>query len=165
MRIAYVINSKQYNYHKSVLSDFTAVIPGEVYDLAEWNYRIVSEIVQNDFDVIIFFDLVGHVYRTTSDTLSFNELTSRVAHILFRRTEEYVNIGYRQNISSFMYISKRDDIGRVKNKCDEVPNIEYFEDFKYKAESGDEHDMNRDSIKKWWGRFLEDARINETADI
>lgn len=165
MRVAYVINSEQYPYHKQILSDFESVVPGKIYDVAEWDYRIVNEIVNCKYNVVIFFDLAGHQFRTTSDTLTFNKLTCRVANILFRRVEEYMHVECRQNLSSFMYISRRDNLEQVKRRCVEVPNIFYFPEFRYKADSEEEHAFNMESVKVWWSDYIKEAMINEAADI
>jgi len=126
---------------------------------------VVDEIRDEKYDAIIIFDLSAHIYKTTSDTLSFNKITSRIANILFRRVEEYKDVGYRQNLSSFLYISNRDNLERVKNKCEEVPNIDCFVDIFYKPETDEEHSKNIESITLWWESFKKEAMLNEVTDI
>lgn len=159
MKVAYLINSNKYSYHKELVKDFLQIIPGDVEDLANWNYTIVDAIADRNYDLVIMFDLVGHEYRTTSETLSFNKLKCRVANIIFRRISEYSYAHYRQNLSSFMYISKRDALDMIREKFDEVPNIDYFEDIQYKASSVEEHNKNVECIKCWWDKFKKEAML------
>lgn len=165
MKTAYIVNSAKYPYHRIVAEDFAKIIPGDLFDIAKYEYQTINEVEAGEYDVVIVFDLVANDFRTTSDTLVINKLTAKIVTILFRKIEEYEAVGYRQNLSSFMYISKRDDIKRIRQRYIEVPNIEYFPEFMYKADSSEEHERNLKCIKEWWLEYKKEAMIYETVDI
>ena len=162
MKLLYLIDSQHYSYHKDLIGDFESVIPGEILDMSDGTnlgrrYRQISEIAP---DIVITFDLAGHVLRTGSDTLSLNNIYARMAHILFHKTEFYGgNLKARQNLSMFTYISKGEDIGSIKDRFPDVPNFTEFVDFSYKPYSEDDHNNNRDNIRSWWEGFKKEIML------
>lgn len=168
MKIIYLIDTKKYPYHTNVIKDFIHVIDGEIVDIATVNdlgstYYSIEEYGPR---VIIAFDLVGHSFRTGSGTLSLNGIYCRIANVLFQKVQVYGNdIRLRQNLSSFMYITERDDLLSVRENCSELPNIEYMKEITYKASTDEEHEENQSIIRNWWLDFKKEAMINEDTNI
>ena len=162
MNIIYLINSKEYNYHKKVAEDFVSVTGGSVIDMGDGTNLGARfyEINGKRPDVIITFDLAGHVLRTGNNTLSLNNIYARFAHILFHKTDHYGrDLKARQNLSMFTYIPVSEDPERYRRIYEDVPNILNFPEFNYKACNDEEHLSNKESIKKWWEEFKKDAMI------
>lgn len=158
----YLINTKEYPYHKNIVSDFTKVIPGEVIDMSQGSplHEIYYEIEKKSPNVVITFDLAGFELRTGSDTLSLNGLYARMAHIIFsKKNVNSSNLKLRQNLSMFTYIPEGIGVDEVKRTCPEVPNISNFVQFIYRADNVDEHEMNQNSIRRWWDDFKRDAML------
>lgn len=168
MNIIYLINSKEYNYHSSLADTFNKVIPGKVINVNDYEdpsegYR---EIKQSNPEVIITFDLAGHVFRTGMDELTLNALPCRIANILFQKRNSYgVQIKKRENLSTFMYISANDDVLDARKYLEEVPNIDSFPEIEYKNRDISSNQDNIKAIEKWWDSFKRDAMIDEDTDI
>ncbi len=117
MNIIYLINSKEYNYHKSLATDFSEVTGGSIIDMGDGTALGVryNEIADAAPDVIITFDLAGHALRTGNDTLSLNNIYARYAHILFHKPDHYGrSLEARQNLSMFTYIPNGNDEETLK---------------------------------------------------
>lgn len=168
MKILYLIDTKKYTYHKNIIEDFKTVIDGEVMDLSNISdlgsaYHSIDQFKPN---VIIIFDLIGHEFKTGNGTLSLNGIYCRIANVLFQKVQVYGNeTKLRQNLSSFMYISERDDVILVKDNCPDVPNIDYLKGIQYKISSEEEHLENQNKISLWWQDFKKEAMINEDTNI
>ncbi len=162
MKILYLINTKEFNYHKNLVKDFISVIPGDVIDMSvggplDTKYYDIEEAKA---DVIITFDGSGLDLRTVTDTLSLNNLYSRMAHILFHKPSFYGQLLFkRQNLSMFTFVPKGEDIGECYRKYPEVPNIMEFCELYYKTENDDEHKINRSGIRQWWDIFKKEAML------
>ena len=162
MNIIYLINSKEYNYHNSLVADFVSVTGGEVIDMGDGTdlgtrYHQIEGMAA---DVMITFDLAGHVLRTGNDTLSLNNMYARFAHILFHKTDHYGrSLRARQNLSMFTYIPNGQDVKEAGSDLDEVPNIEEFVPVIYKSPDDKEHNDNIESIKRWWDDFRKEAML------
>ncbi len=162
MKVIYLINSKEYGYHKTLIPDFTQTVPGEVFDMSDGTDLATryGQINDTDADVVITFDLAGHILRTGSDTLSLNNLAARMAHILFQRTQMYAeDIKARQNLSMFLYLMNGEDVAGCRARLEEVPNISEFCAIERKAGSEEEHEKNRHSIALWWEEFKKEAML------
>ncbi len=162
MNIVYLINSKDYNYHKSLAEDFVSVTGGNIIDMGDGTQLGVRfyEISDMKPDVIITFDLAGHSLRTGNDTLSLNNIYARFAHILFRKTDNYGrDLKARQNLSMFTYVPNGADIEAVRTAYPEVPNIEEFVPFVYKPTDDKEREENAENLRRWWDVFRKDAML------
>lgn len=162
MKILYLINAKEYNYHKSMADTFTAVTGGEVFDMGDGKNLAerFHEIERMDPDVVITFDLAGHFFRTGNDTLSLNNIYARFAHILFHKPDHYGrDLKARQNLSMFTYVPKGTEIESVRASFDEVPNIEEFVQVSYKASDDKEREDNIENIRLWWDDFRREAML------
>ncbi len=162
MNIVYLINSKEYNYHKSLVADFVSVTGGGIVDMGDGTQLGARfyEISDMKPDVVITFDLAGHVLRTGSDTLSLNNIYARFAHILFHKTDHYGRaLKARQNLSMFTYIPNGQDAKEAGADLAEVPNIEEFVPVKYKSPDDKERNDNIENIKRWWDDFLKEAML------
>lgn len=160
--IVYLINTSEYSYHKTVVKDFTDVIPGDVIDMSSGLalHEIFYEIKKKNPDVIITFDLAGFELRTGSDTLSLNGIYARMAHIIFsKKNVDSSNLRLRQNLSMFTYIPMGVNAETVRAKYPEVPNISNFKEFWYKADSIAEHEQNRSSVTDWWNEFKRESML------
>lgn len=162
MKVLYLINSSKFNYHEGLADDFTAVVPGRVLDMADGTpldkryYEIEGEAP----DVIITFDLAGHVLRTGSDTLSLNNIYAKMAHILFRNADHYgKELTARQNLSMFTFVPRGTDIGLIREKLTEVWNIQEFVPIERNARTDEEHAGNREMTASWWEGFRREAMI------
>lgn len=162
MKIVYLINSKEYNYHKSLADDFVSVTGGGIIDMGDGTNLATRycEIEGMAPDVIITFDLAGHVLRTGNDTLSLNNIYARFAHILFHKTDHYGRVlKARQNLSMFTYIPSGQDVEAARCSFSEVPIIEEFVPIIYKSPDDKECIDNIESIRRWWGDFLKEAML------
>lgn len=161
-KIVYLIDSKNYNYHMEIVNDFVCVTGGSIIDMGDGTNLGTRyyEIEDNSPDVIITFDLAGHPLRTGNDTLSLNNIYSRVAHILFHKTTHYGrDLKARQNLSMFTFVPNGEDVETVKANCPEVPNIEEFVHFSYKPEDNKEREKNIENIRCWWDDFKREAML------
>ena len=162
MKLVYLINTKEYKYHKNMIEDFSSVIPGDILDMSDGTAKgsRYEEIRALDPDIVITFDLSGFELRTVSDTLSLNSIYARMAHILFHSTDHYGNLlKARQNLSMFTYVPENEDINACRSRYNEVPNIERFPKIDYKADLEEEHEANRRNIRSWWEEFRKEAMI------
>lgn len=162
MNIIYLINSKEYNYHKKVAEDFVSVTGGSVIDMGDGTNLGARfyEINGKRPDVIITFDLAGHVLRTGNNTLSLNNIYARFAHILFHKTDHYGrDLKARQNLSMFTYVPNGADIEAVRTAYPEAPNIEEFVPFAYKPADDKERDSNAENLRRWWDDFRKEAML------
>lgn len=162
MMILYLINTKEYNYHRALAEDFRQTAPGKVLDMSDGTsfgdrYYEIEEMAP---DVVITFDLAGHVLRTGNDTLSLNNIYARFAHILFHKPEYYgSDLKCRQNLSMFTYVTNGEDPISFREQFPDVPNVSEFPQIYYKADSDSEHEQNRKAVSAWWEGFRKDAMI------
>ena len=162
LKITYLINTKEYNYHKRLIDDFVKVTGGSVIDMGDGTdpglrYREIEDVRP---DVIITFDLAGHVLRTGNDSLSLNNIYTRCAHILFHKPNHYgSDLKVRQNLSMFTYIPSGSDIDSVRIDYSEVPNIDEFVPVSYKSANDTEREENTINIKRWWDVFCKEAML------
>ncbi len=162
MKILYLINTKQYGYHKNLIKDFTDITGGEVINMSDGIDlgSIYGQIAAVSSDVVITFDLAGHILRTGSDTLSLNNIYARMAHILFHKTDFYgQDIKARQNLSMFTYIPNSEDPEICRERLIGIPNISRFVGIDYKTSSAAQHEANRANIAIWWDQFKKDAML------
>ena len=162
MTIVYLIDSKKYNYHKSLANDFVSVTGGSIVDMGDETNpgSRYYEIEDMSPDVIISFDLAGHLLRTGSDSLSLNNIYARFAHILFHKTGHYGrDLKARQNLSMFTFIPNGENVETVKSNYPEVPNVEEFVSISYKPADDREREKNIESIKCWWNDYKREAML------
>jgi len=162
MTIVYLIDSKKYNYHKSLANDFVSVTGGSIVDMGDETNpgSRYYEIEGMSPDVVITFDLAGHILRTGSDSLSLNNIYARFAHILFHKTDHYGRaLKARQNLSMFTFIPNGENVEIVKSNCPEVPNIKEFVSISYKPSDDREREINTENIKCWWDDFKREAML------
>ncbi len=161
MKILYIINSADYKYHIKLVEDFINVTGGEVIDTTLSDpgkqYYIIQDAAP---DVVITFDLAGHVFRTGSDTLSLNNIYARFAHILFHKTDRYGrDLRKRQNLSMFTYIPVNEDIESVRASLPDLPNVNSFVSISYKPSNDEERAENITNITHWWNEFKKEAML------
>ncbi len=162
MKVIYLINSKEYGYHKNLVTDFVKVTGGEIIDMGDGSNLGVRyhEIEDMSPDAVITFDLAGHILRTGSDTLSLNNIYARFAHILFHRLDHYSrDLKARQNLSMFTFVPEGTDVAAASSAYDEVPNIEEFVPFNYKPANEKEREENIAGIRRWWDDFRKEAML------
>ena len=162
MTVLYLINNKEYNYHMDLKECFADIIPGEVFDVSDEEYRgrRFNEIEAKNADVIITFDGSGLELRTTTDSLSLNNIYARFAHILFHKPSYYGQLlGKRQNLSMFTYVPEGTDVIELGQQFPEIPNLFEFGEFYYKPQSDHEKDVNRKTVESWWEEFKKEAMI------
>ncbi len=162
MNILYLTDSRQFGYHKDLIKDFLSVTGGEVFDLSD-DYakaKKYQDIENFGADVIITFDGAGLDYRTVMDTLSFNNLFARMAHILFHKPSFYGQmLELRQNLSMFTYIPCTEDLSSCRTRYPEIPNLNEFGKCFYKADNEKEHETNRETVRAWWDDFKREAML------
>ncbi len=162
LTIIYLINTKEYNYHRSLSDDFISVTGGSFIDMGDVTDLGVCyhEMENIRPDVVITFDLAGHVLRTGSDTLSLNNIYTKCAHILFHRPDHYGrSLKARQNLSMFTYIPAGSDTKAARNDFPEVPDIREFVPVSYKPADDHEREENITNIKRWWDDFCKEAML------
>ena len=162
MKIVYLINSIEFNYHKNIVDDFTSVTGGDVIDMSDGKPLgdRYYEIEECKADVIITFDLAGHALRTVNDTLSLNNIYARMAHILFLNTDRYgSDLRARQNLSMFTYVVNGTDLKTIREKLTEVWNILDFPPIERKAQNDEQHSNNREMVARWWEDFKKEAML------
>ncbi len=161
MRILYLIDSKK-NYHKRILPQFLEITGGEVIDMADPIplSDMYFRIEEYRPDVVITFDLAGFELRTSSDTLSLNNIYARMAHILFGSSGNYgADIKARQNLSMFTYIPDGEDCSEFLRRNPLIANVACFKAFDRNAESDEEKEKNISSIRAWWSEFKTEAML------
>ena len=162
MKVLYLTDSSRFNYHKNLVTDFNEVMPGDVFDISDGRPlgELYYEIEGAKPDVIVTFDLAGHVLRTGTDTLSLNNIYARMAHILLQNTDRYrADLRARQNLSMFTYIPEGSDLLTVREKYTEVPNILEFVPVERNPQTDEQHKKNREMIKIWWEEFKKEAML------
>ncbi len=162
MRTIYLTDNRKFSYHRDLIKDFIGAIPGDIMDMSDGTDFGVRYAKIRDMapDVVITFDLAGHVLRTGSDTLSLNNIHARMAHILFHKTDYYgSDLKPRQNLSMFTYIPVDEEADACRERFREVPNISSFVHINYKACNEAEHKENALNIAAWWEVFKEDAML------
>lgn len=178
MNILLIIDKKRYKYHGEIELDFESALVNyfenrgenslEVIDVGVniGEYEMFSYLKSKTVDFIITVDFAGFNMTTTSDTLSFNGLHARMAHILLQKREMYSSLlNYRQNISMFTYFQKGEDIDLLIKKYPGITNIREIDRIYYKNLSKVEHEQNVDVIEKWLDVAMRDMRYNETFNI
>lgn len=162
MKTVYLIDTKEYSYHRSLAEDFVSVTGGTVSDMGDGTGLGVRyyEIEKMAPDVIITFDLAGHLLRTGNDSLSLNNIYAKIAHILFHKPDHYGrSLKARQNLSMFTFVPNGTDIIAVRESFDEVPNIEEFVPFYYRPSDETERTKNIENIKRWWDDLRREAML------
>ncbi|MBR2530104.1 MAG: hypothetical protein IKE35_03665 [Lachnospiraceae bacterium] len=162
MKVIYLINSKEYNYHKNLADDFVRITGGDVIDMGDGSNLGMRyyEIEKLSPDVIITFDLAGHLLRTGNDSLSLNNIYARSAHILFHKPDHYGrSLKVRQNLSMFTFIPNGSSTETARAGYPEVPNIEEFVPISYKPANDKEREENIENIKRWWDDFRREAML------
>ncbi len=162
MKVIYLINSKEYGYHKKLAEDFINVTGGEVIDMGDGINLGIRYYEINDIspDVVITFDLAGHVLRTGNDTLSLNNIYARFAHILFHKPEHYGrDLKARQNLSMFTFVPNGTDVAAFMSTYDEIFNMEQFVPFDYKSSDDKNREENMTQIRRWWDVFRKEAML------
>ena len=135
---------------------------GEVIDMGDGTNFGERYYEINDMtpDVVITFDLAGHILRTGNDMLSLNNIYARFAHILFHKTDHYRrDLKARQNLSMFTFVPKGTDVAAASLSYNEVFNIEEFVPINYKPNSDKEREDNIAGIKSWWDDFRKEAMV------
>ncbi|MBQ6128124.1 MAG: hypothetical protein IJI51_00525 [Lachnospiraceae bacterium] len=162
MKVIYLINSKEYNYHKKLADVFLSVTGGSIIDMGDGSnlgmrYYGIEKMAP---DVIITFDLAGHLLRTGNDSLSLNNIYARFAHILFHKPDHYGrSLKVRQNLSMFTFIPNGSSAETARAGYPEVPNIEEFVPISYKPADDKEREKNIENIKRWWDDFKREAML------
>ncbi len=162
LTITYLINTKEYDYHRRLAGDFVSVTGGSVIDMGDetdlgLRYHEIENVRP---DVIITFDLAGHILRTGNDSLSLNNIYTKCAHILFHSPDHYgCDLRARQNLSMFTYIPGGNDIDTVRAEFSEVPNIDEFVPVSCKSAGDPECKENAINIKRWWDNFCKEAML------
>ena len=162
MNILYLTNTKQYSYHKKMADDFIIVTGGRLINIADEPDlgQCYHNISGSDPDVIITFDLAGHVFRTGTDKLSLNNIYARFAHILFHKPDYYGHdLKTRQNLSMFTYVPLGMLSDSLRKELSEVPNILEFVQIDYKSDTVDSRNDNQNNISLWWNDFRKAAML------
>lgn len=167
MKTVFVVNSVKYQYHKKLLELF-AIIAGrygdfEIFDMASDGplYEIYYKIAASECDLLISFDCAGFELRTESDTLAYNQLGFRMAHILFHEMGEYgENLKQQINFSMFVFSCVREDVLFLQRNFPNIPNIEWLETPEKYLLTGDSGlERNSAWISEWFSHIMEAAEI------
>lgn len=166
MKMLFVINSEKYPYHIDMLSLFTE-IAGEygifqVLDMAD-NISFSQKydrIVQCRCDLLISFDCAGFEFRTETNTLSYNNLGCRMAHILFRGMHEYrEELRQQMNFSMFVFSEREEDVSAISERCFNIPNIELMERLEYSQCKEENTGKNRQIIAEWFKHIIKETEL------
>lgn len=167
VKTVFVVNLQKYPCHKKLLELF-AIQAGrygdfEIFDIASGEplHEIYYKIAAGGYSLLISFDCAGFELRTESDTLAYNQLGCRMAHILFHERDEYgENLSQQMNFSMFVFSSVREDVVFLQKNFPNIPNIEWLEipeEFLPIGEDG--LDGNDTWISEWLSHMMEMAEI------
>lgn len=164
MRVLMLINTSEYRYHEKfaeIISELDEVSSILVIDFAKEKIPHITfgKISDADVDIIINLDLVGFSLLTESDSISLNDINTRIVNILFHNNDFYgKQLKYRQNLSMFTYFSsyEKKDLKEIKKEFRNIPNAKEFCEFDYK---NIENSCNICNLQKWIGHMKEDVRI------
>jgi hypothetical protein len=166
MKIVFVINSKKYFYHKDMLRQF--LISAEKYgtcriiDLSVGTafHMIYDEIEQSGCDLLISLDLAGFEFRTETNTLSYNNLGCRMAHVLFRGMHEYrEELRQQMNFSMFLFSMREEDVAVMNDRYPNIPNVERIERMEYRHPAEEDMAKSRNIINKWFAHIMDEMEL------
>lgn len=165
MQITLVINSKKYSYHKNMVALFQEILAKyadcRLFDMAD-NMPLHEKyyaIAGSECDFLISFDCAGFELRTEGDSLSYNNMGCRMAHILFQGMHEYrEELKQQMNFSMFVFSMKEEDVLTMQEKHPNIPNAELMERLEYKETTAGE--KNREIVEKWFAHMIEEAELD-----
>lgn len=170
-RIALVVNTEQYRYHKEVselfretICSFYPSIMIELFDMAKTQVLHEMYFALRDYDPqqLISFDCAGFTLRTENDTLSYNLFGCRMAHILFQEMERYRGeLRQQMNFSMFVYSMRERDVDAISARYPNIPNASLMERLEYKDLNEKTREKNREIIAGWYRMFEREAQLTE----
>lgn len=172
MKTIFVINVKQYSYHKRILEFLAEAAKkyGEVqvFDMSE-NIPLHEQyyrLQEAGADFLVSFDCAGFELRTENNTLSYNHFGCRMAHLLFRHREEYREaLRQQMNFSMFVFSAKEKDVLFLQKHLPNIPNAEWLEIPEGIKQTGQEGLADKESecfrwAEKWFSYIIKEAELN-----
>lgn len=144
MKILIVIDTRKRPEHKKTENIYRDILGTEneicIVDMASGkpDYVIFNEIAASDSDLVITFDLAGFNLKTELNTISYNTLTCRVAHILSDMNQPGDRLDEQLNLSHFMYLPDGTDLSEFAAGHKNIPNVSVAPA------------LGEDSIRKWF---------------
>lgn len=168
-RVALVVNTEQYTYHKALSELFRETLCGldgtlkiELFDMAkaEALHEVYFALRDYDPQQLISFDCAGFALQTENDTLSYNLFGCRMAHILFQEMERYRGeLRQQLNFSMFVYSMREKDVAAISVRYPNIPNISLMDRMEYKQLDEKTKETNRGLIIKWYRTFEQEAEL------
>lgn len=176
MNVLILSNTTKYSYHKTVREDLENIISSYYHnnDISYELYKVdlacnkpmhvfFRTIRETNSDLIINLDFSGFVFRTEGESISLNDLHSRIVNIMFKKPDFYQDeLSFRQNLSMFTYFPSRivaaeNDLKVLIDKYPNIPNTRIMCEYDYKAISDSEKETNLHNLQKWIGEMFEDV--------
>lgn len=166
MKTVFVVNQRKYPYHEKFLDLFVknAEKYGDVqiFDMSSTQllHEIYYKIAASECDLLISFDCAGFELRTENDTLSYNKLGCRMAHILFRNMRDYgENLKQQMNFSMFVFSVIQEDVSKIQKNFSNIPNIEWLEMPRDCQLLGKVNQEDRSWVQEWFLHITEAAEL------
>lgn len=176
MNILILSDTSKYSYHKNAIADLENVIFScqkdndrnsqvGIIDLSDNSPMNIHfrKVKSFNSDLIINLDFSGFIFRTEGESISLNDLHSRIVNIMFQKPEYYTDeLSFRQNLSMFTYFPSRivaaeNDLKILIDKYPNIPNIRIMCEYDYKAISDNDKEINLYNLRKWIGEMFEDV--------
>lgn len=161
-----VIDSKKKTYHNRMAAELAEVADrygsAQIYDMAKELplHEKYYALKKSGVDFLVSFDCAGFELRTENDTLSYNNLDCRMAHILFRDMEEYrEELKQQMNFSMFLFSMKQENVERIREHFPNIPNVEWMERPDYQGNTKENHEKNREIWESWFSHVSEEAEL------
>lgn len=166
VNIVLVINTKKYPYHRN-MSDIFSEAAGrygicQIFDLSVGTalHMIYDEIEQSGCGLLISLDLAGFEFRTETNTLSYNNLGCRMAHVLFRGMHEYrEELRQQMNFSMFLFSMREEDVAVMNDRYPNIPNVERIERMEYRHPAEEDMAKSRNIINKWFAHIMDEMEL------
>ena len=174
MKILLIIDTQKYKYHNELYVDFESALVN-YFDRHGDNSLIVFDMSVDDSehekfsyiknlcaDLIITLDCAGFDMLTTGNTLSYNNLPCRMAHVLTKNDSEFNRyLEYRQNFSMVTYYPEDENMGLRQGKYPWITNVQEMKKLVYKNISEKDHSENIAKIELWLSKMLKDLKYED----
>lgn len=168
MRTTIITNCRKYPYHKEILSLFLNEASkygiSRAFDMADKSISLLEiyhQIEDSNCDLLISFDCAGFEFRTEINSLAYNTLSCRMAHILFQKMQEYGNcLKQQMNFSMFLFSMFDSDVSAIQEKYPNIPNSELISPLEYGSNTAQNNLHNKKIINKWFSHIIYLAELD-----
>lgn len=167
MKIAIVVNNQKYPYHQNIICLLRKCSLGkenttEVIDMSEKIplHEKYYKIIESGCNFLISLDCAGFELRTELETLSYNNLGCRVAHLILQNINEFTEeLGQQMNFSMFLFGNGKEQAEAIKERHADIVNVGYFEQIDYKDNSPEAEKRTIEILETWWEKIKKTAEL------